>query len=197
MLNILVYSTSIVFYTGLKTITSSEKDYQIAGWARNGTELSGKYKKISPQMILVDYNELNSGILNSCQEYKQNKKCIMLILGKTNDLKNSFKGIDGNISVNGSAMELIESIRYFVKLLKSEIALKMEEDIPLTRREIEILRLIFKGETTSDISQELIISDHTTKKHISNIFRKLHVKNRLQAVAKILVLEGGAELAHY
>ena len=73
-----------------------------------------------------------------------------------------------------------------IKNVKSR---KSHESIVLTRRESEILQLLVKGQSTNLISQELAISNYTTKKHISNICRKMNVKNRLQAVAKIL--EGG------
>lgn len=51
----------------------------------------------------------------------------------------------------------------------------------LTRRELEILRLIAVGATNSEISDELSISHHTVKTHIYNIFKKIRVPNRLQA----------------
>jgi DNA-binding NarL/FixJ family response regulator len=51
----------------------------------------------------------------------------------------------------------------------------------LTEREIEILGLISTGATNADIAEKLIISQHTVKTHIYNIFQKIGVPNRLQA----------------
>jgi two-component system response regulator DegU len=189
MINILVCSSSVVFYTGLKSITLDEKDYQIAGWSQNSRELRVKYDKIDPQIVIVDYNDLNTGILNYCQEVKKTEKCLILILGKNAVLKNSQHELINGILPIGSAMELVESIRYFTKVVETQVELNLEESIVLTRRESEILQLLVKGQSTNLISQELAISNHTTKKHISNIFRKMNVKNRLQAAAKIF--EGG------
>ena len=55
---------------------------------------------------------------------------------------------------------------------------------PLTTRELEVLRLIVSGLTNQEIATQLVISISTTKKHISNIFSKLDVKSRTQAIAR-------------
>jgi LuxR family maltose regulon positive regulatory protein len=54
----------------------------------------------------------------------------------------------------------------------------------LTRREIEILQLIANGYSNQDIAAHLVLSLHTVKKHISNIFMKLGVNSRTQAIAR-------------
>ena len=50
----------------------------------------------------------------------------------------------------------------------------------LTKREIEVLLLILKGLSNQDITEVLYISQHTVKKHMKNIYKKLNVKNRIQ-----------------
>ena len=56
----------------------------------------------------------------------------------------------------------------------------------LTRREIEILRLVPEGYTNRQIALYLFISEETVKKHLQNIFRKLNVSNRISAIMKVL-----------
>jgi LuxR family maltose regulon positive regulatory protein len=55
---------------------------------------------------------------------------------------------------------------------------------PLTRREIEILDLLAPGLVNKEIASQLFISPETVKKHTQNIYRKLNVSNRRQAVAR-------------
>lgn len=55
----------------------------------------------------------------------------------------------------------------------------------LSARELEVLTLVVKGFTNKEISEELFISEHTVKNHITKIFQKLNVNDRLQAMAKI------------
>lgn len=57
-----------------------------------------------------------------------------------------------------------------------------EEISPLTQREKEILMLVAKGETNSQIAQKLFVREVTVKTHLNSIFRKLKVGNRVQAV---------------
>ncbi|MEW6228114.1 MAG: response regulator transcription factor, partial [Bacillota bacterium] len=52
----------------------------------------------------------------------------------------------------------------------------------LTRAELDVLRLLAKGQRNKDIARELYVSVNTVKSHVASIFRKLRVKNRSQAV---------------
>jgi DNA-binding CsgD family transcriptional regulator len=60
----------------------------------------------------------------------------------------------------------------------------------LTRRELDVLRLLADGRSNKAIAQMLVISDGTVKFHVNSILRKLHVANRAEAVARYLRLLG-------
>ena len=55
---------------------------------------------------------------------------------------------------------------------------------PLTRRELELLALVEHRLTVEEMAEQLVISPNTVKKHVNNIYTKLGVNNRRQAVAK-------------
>ncbi|MEA2171739.1 MAG: hypothetical protein QOF76_5039 [Solirubrobacteraceae bacterium] len=66
----------------------------------------------------------------------------------------------------------------------------------LTSRELEVLRLMARGETNGGIAAALVISESTVKSHVKHVLRKMHVANRAQAVARYLrMVHNGAERA--
>ena len=58
----------------------------------------------------------------------------------------------------------------------------VKEKFELTKREVEILREIYDGKTNTQIADELFISESTVKAHIYNLFRKMDVRSRVEAV---------------
>ena len=54
----------------------------------------------------------------------------------------------------------------------------------LTKRELEVLKELTTGKTNSQIANDLIVTKHTIKAHVSNIIKKLNVENRQQAAMK-------------
>ncbi len=61
----------------------------------------------------------------------------------------------------------------------------------LTRRELDVLRLLARGRTNAAVAAELVISEGTVKFHVNNILRKLHAGNRAEAASRYLRLTGG------
>jgi LuxR family maltose regulon positive regulatory protein len=76
---------------------------------------------------------------------------------------------------------LLEALGESVKITPP-IASKLIER--LSQRELEVLHLIIDGATNQEIAHELVLTVNTVKRHISNIFRKLEVSNRAQAIAR-------------
>ncbi|WP_319003482.1 response regulator transcription factor [Bacillus shivajii] len=58
------------------------------------------------------------------------------------------------------------------------------EDYGLSKRELEVLKCIVEGKNNKNIAEKLYISEHTVKNHLTNLFRKLDVKDRVQAISK-------------
>ena len=99
-------------------------------------------------------------------------------------------GVDGYILANidsediGYAVKQISKGKkyYDADLIESYISKGEAEGISeLTKREQEILVCIARGKSNIEISKELYITEHTVKKHTSNIFSKLNLKDRMQA----------------
>jgi LuxR family maltose regulon positive regulatory protein len=95
-----------------------------------------------------------------------------------------YLAIKRGIKVEYCSMLLSEFSRYDQPQgqgVKEEIGGLIE---PLSKREIEVLELIASGCTNQEISQELVLSLHTVKSHAHNIYTKMGVKNRTEAVSR-------------
>ncbi|MEI9920709.1 MAG: response regulator transcription factor [Bacteroidota bacterium] len=102
-------------------------------------------------------------------------------------------GASGYITKSANYLELLTALEEIMKggaPMSSKIArlvidnFHVNPNSPLTKRETEILQLISEGKTYTQISEELFISKETSKTHIKNIYSKLQVKSKSEAIAK-------------
>jgi DNA-binding CsgD family transcriptional regulator len=80
--------------------------------------------------------------------------------------------------------QIIEKEIYIEKPVETEINQKEIEKLGLSKRELEVLNLMASGLSNEEIAEKLFVSLNTVKTHSSNIFLKLDVKRRTQAVEK-------------
>jgi DNA-binding NarL/FixJ family response regulator len=102
-------------------------------------------------------------------------------------------GASGYITKSANYLELLTALDEITKggaPMSSKIARMVIDNFhvnpnsPLTKRETEILQLIAEGKTYTQISEELFISKETAKTHIKNIYSKLQVNSKSEAIAK-------------
>ena len=102
-------------------------------------------------------------------------------------------GASGYITKSANYMELLSALEEITKggaPMSSKIArmvidnFHLNPNSPLTKRETEILQLISEGKTYTQISEELFISKETSKTRIKNIYSKLQVRSKSEAIAK-------------
>ena len=102
-------------------------------------------------------------------------------------------GASGYITKSSNYMELLSALEEIIKggaPMSSRIARMVIDNFhvnpnsTLTKRETEILQLISEGKTYTQISEELFISKETSKTHIKNIYSKLQVNSKSEAIAK-------------
>lgn len=102
-------------------------------------------------------------------------------------------GASGYITKSANYLELLTALEEITKggaPMSSRIARMVIDNFhvnpnsPLTKRETEILQLIAEGKTYTQISEELFISKETAKTHIKNIYSKLQVNSKSEAIAK-------------
>lgn len=145
----------------------------------NGVEATGELKKRWPQIkVLIltmfdDDEHLFNAIMAGASGY----------LLKENDASQIFQAITDTLA-GGAAMSpsiAMKTLRFIRQPFSHE---RPTEDFGLTPRETELLTQLKNGLTYEEIAANLHISYHTVRKHIENIYRKLRVGNKVEAIQK-------------
>lgn len=202
-LDILVADHHPIFVEGLRSMLSNTADerftYHIKGVASNGLEVAEYLGNSQPDLFLLDPELPNAEVLKIVSSIRQNgTKTRILILNGTGDpmhIQAAFRaGADGYMLKSGTHDELLLAVgelaegRSFVGhgLMPTELNsvngplspdLRFAKKSGLTRREMEILKLIGQALTNKEISVRIFISDQTASVHRKNIMRKLGVNS--------------------
>jgi DNA-binding NarL/FixJ family response regulator len=185
---------------GLKQLLELDGDIQVVGEAGNGEECLAVIEKVKPDVVLLDINMpvMNGLKMLEVLRNSENKSQRVLILTIHNEVEYLMKaveiGVEGYVLKDSESSVLKKAIykvhsgeEYIdftmVPLLNEKIAQEKEkvEDEKLTRREIEVLKLLAEGLFNKEIAYKLSISEKTVKNHVSNIFKKIGVFDRTQA----------------
>ena len=200
-IEIIIADDHMMIREGLKQLLELDGTMKVIAEANDGEEcLNLLNKKIHPDILLLDINMPKKNGIEVLEYIKQNKIPVKVsILTVHNEVEYLLKavdiGIDGYLLKDSSYDELKEAIDVVISgntyiqpsLLPAlnesmeDYALDKEKIEWLTKRELDVLRLISEGCSNKKISDELTISERTVKNHISHIFRKIDVEDRTQA----------------
>ena len=186
----IIISESLVIRKGVSQILSEEECIE----SLDEGYMCSDIKKYDYDLIIFDLNKNTRQYLECIEEIKKSSDVKIMILDFYEDTRLFSKcmklGVDSYILANIEG----EGIKYAAKLLSKgkkyfdsdlvENYMKkdnLEEIKELTKREKEILICISKGKTNNEIASDLCITEHTVKKHTSNIFEKLHLRDRTHA----------------
>ncbi len=180
--------------TLLNSISGFEVSYQIA----LPTELKEAIIKNKPDLVILDVSGTDLELITDLENIKRNSKIKFLII--SNNLnKESIRrlldmGIKGIVTKNCSQQEITNALisvrnnkRFFCnKILDLVIEEQNSEDnnisANLTKRELEILKLIASGNKTNQIAELLFLSVHTINTHRKNILKKLNMSSPTELV---------------
>ena len=190
----------------LRRTLNQEDSIKIVGEAANGLQAIDVISDLKPDVVLLDIIMPGMDgikVLPAIREKSPKAKALMLsaAMDETMIFKSLKAGAKGYLSKNVSISDLIKAIqavhkgelwverklmaRFFEEEAADDSGREERAGKPkqvLTPREKEILSLLTTGGTNKDIAQILFISEKTVKSHLNNIFRKLNVTRRLQAI---------------
>lgn len=193
-----------IMLDGLKAILSKDKSLDVVGTASHGLEVLEFLKKDPVDVLLLDLQMPVMDGLETTMHVKKSYPDVKVIMLTTNDegsiITSLFKvGATGYLLKNASKEYLIQGIKDAFegkKVLSSHLTEKMidslsempklkEGEIPkITKREIEVVKLIAQELTTQEIADTLFVSTNTVATHKRNLFVKMDVKNSVGMVKK-------------
>lgn len=185
---------------GLKQLLELEGDFEVVAEACDGLECLDKLASVIPDILLLDINMPNMNGLEVLQKLKEKKiKVKVLVLTVHNEVEYLLKAVD--IGVNGYLLKDSESAELkkailavvsgedyiqpsLIPVLNSKMIDRNKDNVKiesLTRREMDVLKLLAVGMYNKEVAEQLDISERTVKNHVSNIFKKINVTDRTQA----------------
>lgn len=201
MIRLLLVDDQDIFRRGLAALLSAEPDLEIVGQARNGQEAIALTQTVQPDVILMDVRMPLCDGVEATREIHQHYPWIrILVLTTFDDDEYIFQSLQvgalGYLLKRTPAQEIASAIRLIAQgysQLGPTIALKvfskLKASLPsphpyqdlLSKREVEVLRLVGQGKNNQEIAQELYLSEGTVKNHVSQILSKLEMRDRTQA----------------
>jgi len=197
--------------SGVRELVNLENDYEVIANAGNANVAISLIKKYQPDIVLMDINMPEMDGINAIAEIqKLGLKTRIIVLTAYDDADLIYRamkvGACGYVLKTMVSAQLIKALdevsmgkiylpnvlcskffEYFQDFERNGSNNQEDENEEnllhyLTNREEEVLSLLLEGATYKDVARELFISETTVKTHVNNIFQKLQVKEKTQAV---------------
>src|SRR5205807_7224117 len=209
-IRVLVADDQSMVRAGFRMLLSSEEDIEVVAEASNGLEAVEKAARFDPTVVLMDIRMPELDGLEATRRILAADDAARILVLTTFDLDEYVyealcAGASGFVLKDDPPEQLLAAIRIVAggeALLSPSITkrvirqfTRIPQPVPstqlddLTERERDVFRLIARGLANAEIGQELYISDTTVKTHITHIFPKLGLRDRVQAV--VLAYEAG------
>ena len=220
---VLLVDDHSLFREGLANLLSGQDGIEVVGQAANGGEAIARARELQPDLILMDIKMPGMSGLEVTRRIKEempHTRIVMLTVSEDDDdLFEAIKsGAEGYLLKTIKSRDLIEMLkgvsqgevaltRMMARKLWQELAQQGNQEAQpasmyqpiLTRREMEVIRLLSEGISDKEIAGRLSISVRTVKNHVHNILEKLQLQNRFQAASyalrKGLVKEDPSEIS--
>lgn len=190
----------VMIREGIKQLLEFDQKIEVVAQANDGVECLEILQNTDADILLLDINMPRKNGLDTLSEIRRSKKKIKVLMLTVHEeveylVKATDIGVDGYILKDSGSAELkkaifsiLEGESYIqpslIPELNSYLIHKDDDKIKLeslTKREVEVLVEVAKGNFNKDIAMHLNISERTVKNHMVSIFKKIEVADRTQA----------------
>ncbi len=204
-IRVMLVDDHALFRKGVVSLLASCPDIEVVGEAADGAEAVGRVGELMPDVILMDIHMPSLDGLEATRRIKAEHpyvKIVMLTVAEEDrSLFDAIKaGANGYLLKRVEPEEFLSMVRG-ISRGEAPISRRMASRIlgefgkhvkgqpaedpagKLTPREREVLQYLTQGRSNKEIANTLCVSENTVKNHLKNILAKLHLQNRVQAVA--------------
>ena len=215
-LRVVVAEDHPVFRQGLRTVLESVDGIEVVAEATTGAEAVTAARQHGPNVVVMDIHMPTLNGIDATRQIVQNSPdTAVVVLTMSEDDESLFAamraGARGYLLKEASASEIVRAVqavaegeaifgptvaRQVMAYLSGSRSVQVPLPFPeLTDREREVLELVARGENNPSIARQLFVSPKTVRNQVSNIFTKLQVADRAQAIvrAREAGLGGSAE----
>ncbi len=201
-IRVLIGDDHTIVRSGVRLLLEAEEDIEVVGEAGNGHEVLALAESLSPDVIIMDIAMPGMDGLEATRRIKAQLPQINVLVLTMHRSDEYFyemlqAGASGYVLKGARTNELIDAVRVVSRgevflyptmaqrLVQDYFALKgnsIEQDVSLSPREKEILKLLAHGYSNKEIAEKLVISQSTVHTHRSNLLSKLGLNTRHELV---------------
>jgi DNA-binding NarL/FixJ family response regulator len=212
VIRVLIADDQTLVRDGFRMILDAQEDIEVVGEAADGMEAIAKARELGPDVVLMDVRMPGLDGIEATRQVVDGRMETRVLMLTTFDLNEYVyeamrAGASGFLLKDVPRSHLVDGVRTIAAgdaLLAPGITRRLIEQFirrpppgssrpegldELTDRELEVLRLVARGRSNAEIGKELFVSEATVKTHVAHLFRKLELRDRVQAV--VLAYESG------
>lgn len=204
LIRILIVDGQAVTRAGLRRLLDSYAGLQVIGEAADGVQAVSETLELGPQVVLLDSQLPNGQSLNTLRQIKQLNLDTKVLLLSAQDREEYLyetlrAGANGYVLKDIAPDELAQALRVVASgevLVQPQLAGRLLSRVgkqgnrppyeTLTARELDVLRLLVRGMRNKEIAARLYVSERTVNFHLANIYQKLNVSGRTEALSKAI-----------
>jgi DNA-binding NarL/FixJ family response regulator len=212
VIRVLIADDQTLVRDGFRMILDAQEDIEVVGEAADGMDAVDKARELGPDVVLMDVRMPGLDGIEATRRVVDGRIETRVLMLTTFDLNEYVyeamkAGASGFLLKDVPRSHLVDGVRTIAAgdaLLAPGITRRLIEQFisrpppgskrpegldELTDRELEVLRLVARGRSNAEIGKELFVSEATVKTHVAHLFRKLELRDRVQAV--VLAYESG------